>query len=419
VDHHDPLFAGYSLHRSSDQFGESGEPIKLLVPTPLHEQIQARQEFARKAREDRALLAAAPPPAASIIQKAAKSHAPAAPQVAAERSRIAQEILRVSHKPGKRHPVYNPYEPLRLLERRESTPDTEVHKRDEALYRRLSRKGWLRDIALPRGVDRSLDCLAADQPSFREVIAFVHGHLTLARRTGRAPRIPPMLLYGEAGVGKTHFAHSLAQALGTTWRRHSFDNAETASALLGSDRHWANTRYGLLFDLLALGEHANPVVVLDELDKSAGRDTRYDPVAPLHTLLEPETAAHVRDLSLDFELDASLVTWIGTANDPTRLPLPILSRLRLFHIGPARGEDAIQMAQGVINATLKKLLPRSEPVTRRISVDLAHLTPRELFQATEDAASRAAAAGRRHLLLSDFPAWARGVPDAQADQRLH
>jgi len=415
-DHH-PI--GYSLHQSSEQFGAYGNPIELFVPTDLHEEIQALRDIAARERDRKALPAAEQPRILLTVEKRANRTTSASLDVATARAKVDAEIEFLPVKLGERYPVYDPYEPVRILERRESTPDKELHKRDEDLYRRLSSKGWLRRIALPKSAEHKLANLAAAQPAFREVITYVQRHLRMARRTGQPPRIPPMLLYGEAGVGKTHFAYSLAESLGTAWRRQPFDNAETASALLGSDRHWSNTRYGVLFELLALGEFANPVIVLDELDKAVRRDGRYDPLGPLHTLLEPATAARVRDLSLDFELDASLVTWIGTANDHLLLPQPILSRLRVFRIRQPLGEDAIRMAQGVINATLKKVLPRSQAVDRRIAVALAHLTPREMFQATEDAASVAAEAGRRHLRPSDLPAWALWEESGREPQLLH
>lgn len=413
---------GYSLYDSSTEFGAYG-PVRLLVPTQLHEEIEQQREFAakeqereRKERECHLAAQTSPPPAASsrFDRRQAQSL-----DAVAERSKVDAELARRPVRYNQLHPVYDPYEPVRLLERRENTPDKELHKRDEDLYRRLSAKGRLRKIGLSKGVEKQLANLAVAQPAFCEVITFVQRHLRMARRTRQPLRIPPMLLYGEAGVGKTHFAHSLAESLGTAWRRQPFDNAETASALLGSDRHWGNTRWGLLFEMLALGEYANPVIVLDELDKAARRETRYDPLGPLHTLLEPSTAAHVRDQSLDFELDASLVIWIGTANDHLLLPQPILSRLRVFHIRQPQGEDAIRMAQGVINAALKKVLSRSQAVDRRIAVALAHLTPRELFQATEDAASVAAEAGRTHLRTSDLPAWALWDENGREPHLLH
>ena len=69
--------------------------------------------------------------------------------------------------------------------------------------------------------------------------------------------------------------------------------------MLGSERRWSSMQPGILFDLVCLGTHANPIVILDEIDKG-GSQRQWDPLAPLHTLLEPSTASKVRDISVDF-----------------------------------------------------------------------------------------------------------------------
>lgn len=128
-----------------------------------------------------------------------------------------------------------------------------------------------------------------------------------------------MMRFGPPGVGKTYFCEALSAILHVPMRRHPMDQAETSSALLlGSDLSWGNTRYGLVFELLALGDHANPVVILDELDKAGWTysfsGSLTSPTSVLHSLLEPVSALRLRDISLDIGLDASLITWIATAN---------------------------------------------------------------------------------------------------------
>lgn len=68
--------------------------------------------------------------------------------------------------------------------------------------------------------------------------------------------------------------------------------------------------------LLALGRQANPVTLLDVIDKAS----RYRESTPFTFLVFPARAGQVLDISLNRELDASRVTWIATANDPDRIP---------------------------------------------------------------------------------------------------
>ena len=187
---------------------------------------------------------------------------------------------------------------------------------------------------------------------------------------------------------------------------------------MGSDRCWGNTSHGALFDLICLGEHANPIVILDEIDKVSNR-SNYDPLGPLHTLLEPSTSIHARDISVDFEFDASQVTWIATANDARWIPAPLLSRFTQFAIGRPGAEGAIASAQAVMaQAFAQMALENFEPPHRRLAVVLAHLTAREIRQATEQAIATALGQGRSAVALSDIPARFRDEAQDKKDKSM-
>jgi len=97
----------------------------------------------------------------------------------------------------------------------------------------------------------------------------------------------------------------------------------------------------MVFDALAMGDSAAPVLVVDELDKlapesGANRDT---PINTLLDLLEEDSARRYRDVSLQLEMDASRVIVICTANDRERIAPPLLSRLTEFHIAPPTADQ--------------------------------------------------------------------------------
>lgn len=304
-------------------------------------------------------------------------------------------------------PVYAWDAPLQLIARNHSTPDREVHKRNKELYLKLATKGHLRTVGYPlREHDQvlaSLEHLRQQMPHFRGVLDLVRESLNLALARQKPMAIPPLLLLGPPGIGKTHFTHALAKALRLPVRRHGFDGGVTDAALLGSDKHWANTSLGLVFDMLALGDSASPVVLLDELDK-ARHEGRADPVAPLHVLLEPVTAKAVRDISVDMEVDASHVVWIATANEPWRVPAPVRSRFREFSIEAPTGEAALRAAQ-VVAASVHQRMGSElfDPPGPRIVSAVAHLSAREQIQALEQGYARALAHRRRAIIQSDLP----------------
>jgi len=304
-------------------------------------------------------------------------------------------------------PVYAWDDPLQLILRKGSTPDREVHKRNKEIYLKLATKGHLRTMGYPlREHDQvlaSLEQLRQQMPHFGGVLDLVRESLNLSFARQKPMAIPPLLLLGPPGIGKTHFTHALAKALRIPVRRHGFDSGVTDAALLGNDKHWANTTFGLVFDMVALGDSASPIVLLDEIDKARCND-QVNALAPLHVLLEPVTAKAVRDISVDMEVDASHIVWIATANEPWMVPAPVRSRFREFTIEAPTGEAALKAAQVVAAAVHQRMgAELFDPPGPRIVSAIAHLSAREQIQALEQGYGRALASGRRVIARHDLP----------------
>lgn len=302
--------------------------------------------------------------------------------------------------------------------------DSDVNKRNKGIADLLQRKGPFRRIGAPRRIADVLS-LKASHAHFGAVIDFVANQLELARVSKHPVRIPPMLLSGPPGVGKTHFSDALARVLGVPTRRHQMDQAESSSALLGSEATWSNSRTGLVFEELVHGDYANPVILLDELDKAPSHDMRMNPVNVLHTLLEPVSAARVRDLSVDLEMDASMVTWIATCNYPWRVPFTLRTRMKEFFIGMPTAEQALLVARSVVQRALTDVgVPGFKQPGRDVIVALAPLSAREIYQVVIAAVARAVKQRQRfigtqhlppELLLDDGTEEGGGAPRA----RLH
>lgn len=283
------------------------------------------------------------------------------------------------------------------------SPDKEVRKRDEEVSKLLVAKGCKRLIGMPDSPQEAMEELRGYMPHFGEVIDFLRDHLVLAAHCRNASRLPPILVVGEPGIGKTYFANQLAEVWGTAIHRISFDKAVTGPTLTGSERRWANTSYGAVFEAVCLGRHANPVIVLDEIDK-ADRRQDWNALTPLHSLLEPATARKSKDISLDFEFDCSQVTWVATANSLERIPDSLLSRFQIFHVERPDARAALAATRWVVMAVYEELeLHNFEPPGNFVVVRLAHLTAREAQQATRKAIARAVADSRRSVTLADLP----------------
>lgn len=324
-------------------------------------------------------------------------------------------------------PVYQVLEPLKLIAKT-LTPDREVKLRNETLYLDLKKKGHLRLLAAPdKDTLDDLKALKATFPHFGEVVDLVtrqvmlHAKQQEARMERRqaqqergevglmdgpdvAPLLPPILLSGPPGVGKTRFTQELGMLLGIPVRRQAFDNSQSGPALMGSDRHWSNTHYGLLFELLATGDVANPVVLLDEIDKCSMSRQAGHPLASLHSLLEPGTASRVKDLSTGMELNARHILWIATANDPMLIDNSLRSRFVEFWIERPSGEGALNMAMSVAREVHCNLgLDDMAMPSRRVIAAVAHLTAREQVATLKHAFAAAVADGREAIETSDLP----------------
>lgn len=289
-----------------------------------------------------------------------------------------------------------------------TTADKDVLKRDQQLFAKAMANGPWRSITVPEDWEHTLPELARDMPNFAPVVEFIQQRLALEKLSGVPLQPPPILLLGEPGVGKTHFAQRLAEALRTTIYRQAFDNAQSNGTLRGSDRHWGNTSVGALWDLIMCGSRANPVILLDEIDKGTHGSGNYRPVDALLTLLEPTTASCVKDQSVDFEFDASYVWYIATGNDPALMSAPVRSRFTVFTIDAPDVDGRLVLANSIFAATLARMVP-SEEVRARFSTPtnlqiarLAWLTPREIRMACERGLGAAAFAGRWHFEDGDF-----------------
>lgn len=326
-----------------------------------------------------------------------------------ERSFLKQQVERDTHKLKQGYlAAYAWDQPHQLIAQAKlASFDREVKERNQTLYQRLKEKGHLRQVAgwqVGEDMLRDLEDLRNAQPHFSTVVDLVRDQIALARARKKMVRLPPILLLGEPGVGKTHFSQQLAAVLGAPVHRHSFDTATTEAALMGSDKRWSNSTFGLVFNKVCLGDFINPVILLDEIDKAI-KGQHSDPLAPLHTLLEPVTSARAVDISIDFEFDASHIFWIASANDPGRIPASLRSRFIEFQIESPTGAHALQVAQAVADAVHRELdLREFERVSPTLVKRLAHLVPREQGQALRRAYASALANGRKAVQLHDLPA---------------
>src|SRR5215470_11492781 len=207
-----------------------------------------------------------------------------------------------------------------------------------ALYEKMLRLGGQRFTVKPSALPE-MDALFDELPNFTGVLEDIRKHLAMCIDSNDSVELPPMLLLGEPGIGKTHFARKLSQLLGTGFGFVPMSSLTAGWVLSGASSQWKNAKPGKVFDTFLNGEYANPVIVVDELDKASG-DGQYDPLGALYELLEVETATRFIDEFVELPIDASGALWLATANEAGRIPEPLLSRLSVYEIDAPDAEGA-------------------------------------------------------------------------------
>lgn len=305
-------------------------------------------------------------------------------------------------------PVVSVFSLADVLELEKSGESKESDSRDRirGVVKKLRNTSEQKPLAMLRKDWRGmLDQFDIEFPNFSEFIEFLRDQFALADLGDKRISIPPVLFNGPPGIGKTEVALSFASLIDTDAMEVDMAVAQSASALSGSDAFYSNTREGRLFEVLAFGRTANPIVFLDELDKISCEE-RYRPDAALYQLLEPRTAESFRDLSIrEVKLNASHVLWFAATNDLARVSQPIRSRFTVFNIPTPTKQHSVIIA----HAIYKRIINRnswgksmSSDISDDVALCVADLPPRMMRTQLTQACGRAARLGRRTLEITDI-----------------
>lgn len=271
-----------------------------------------------------------------------------------------------------------------------------------ATYEKMIKAGGRRLAVKPSGLP-SMDALYEDLPNFAEVLDDIRKQLALCTSSDDLLEIHPMLLLGEPGIGKTHFGKRVANLLGTGFGFISMSSLTAGWVLSGSSSQWKNAKPGKVFETFLNGKYANPVMMVDEVDKSGG-DAQYDPLGALYSLLEHDTAREFIDEFVELPIDASSAMWIATANDASRIPEPILNRMNVYEIDAPDRSGAARIAVAIY-AEIRNSHEWGRRFPERpgdsVIEKLSALTPREMRRTIQSAFGNAKIAGRDELHPED------------------
>ena len=299
--------------------------------------------------------------------------------------------------------VYSVQDVMKAIEKLKINESSEKeHAGLIAFYENMVQRGGTRMLA-GAPAREIFDTLEASAPNHQKVTADLRKMAALHRASGEPMQITPILLLGDPGVGKTHYAMQLAKGIGTRFELLAMGTSTAGWLVSGASSQWKGARAGLVATTLIDGWNANPLMVIDEIDKASGSD-QYDPMGAFYPLMERESAQLFKDEYTEIRMDASNILWIATANDERAIPKPILNRMRVYVIPKLSPEEARVVAQEIYKGILEKHPKwQFDPLMSSDVLDvLSGTVPRVMKIAILDAFGNAFEENRRYLLPKDL-----------------